>query len=437
MAHLLEALKEKALDAFSQLNTVLCCQSTAKIKIGGRSYIIVKVLGEGGFSFVYLAQDAESGRELALKKIRCPTGSEGVKEAMREVEAYRRFRHPNIIHILESFVVQDPDGDGQIVYLLLPLYRRGNLQDIMNSNSINGTHTPEKRMLELFHGACLAVRAMHTYRPKAKQGSSSGPSGASSLAPGTSMRPPSRGRSPAPDGDHEHDAHELHGLLGGSGGDRGAPEDDLEGGEGYSYPQGGSIPQAIDRARGAGAVVFDGDEEAAAIADSGEGAGEVVPYAHRDIKPANIMIDDNGNAILMDFGSATKARVHIANRQQALTQQDIAAEQSTMPYRAPELFDVKTGTTLDEKVDIWSLGCTLFAVAYGHSPFETSQTLDQGGSLAMAVMNGTYKHPTGRGAQYSEGLKRLIDIALIVDPAQRCDIHQLIDATEKVLRTLD
>lgn len=24
-----------------------------------------------------------------------------------------------------------------------------------------------------------------------------------------------------------------------------------------------------------------------------------------------------------------------------------------MPYRAPELFDVKTGKTLDEKVDIW------------------------------------------------------------------------------------
>lgn len=32
---------------------------------------------------------------------------------------------------------------------------------------------------------------------------------------------------------------------------------------------------------------------------------------------------------------------------------DLAAEQSTMTYRAPELFDVKTGTTLDEKVDIW------------------------------------------------------------------------------------
>lgn len=32
---------------------------------------------------------------------------------------------------------------------------------------------------------------------------------------------------------------------------------------------------------------------------------------------------------------------------------DIASEHSSMPYRAPELFDVKTGAMLDEKVDIW------------------------------------------------------------------------------------
>jgi len=31
-------------------------------------------------------------REFALKKIRCPTGSEDVRQAMREVEAYRRFK---------------------------------------------------------------------------------------------------------------------------------------------------------------------------------------------------------------------------------------------------------------------------------------------------------------------------------------------------------
>jgi len=57
--------------------------------------------------------------------------------------------------------------------------------------------------------------------------------------------------------------------------------------------------------------------------------------------------------VLMDFGSLVRARIKIQTRNQALLQQDLAAEHSTMPYRAPELFDVKTSVELDEKVDIW------------------------------------------------------------------------------------
>lgn len=45
------------------------------------------------------------------------SGQEGVKEAMREVEAYRRFRHKNVIRILDSAVVQDEGGEGKIIYL--------------------------------------------------------------------------------------------------------------------------------------------------------------------------------------------------------------------------------------------------------------------------------------------------------------------------------
>lgn len=66
---------------------------------------------------MYLAEDTTSGsgRLFALKKIRCPEGSEAVREAMKEVEAYRRFRHPNIIRCLDSCVVQDKDGEGKII----------------------------------------------------------------------------------------------------------------------------------------------------------------------------------------------------------------------------------------------------------------------------------------------------------------------------------
>lgn len=42
---------------------------------------------------------------------------EAVREAMKEVEAYRRFRHHHIIKLLDCAVVQNQDGNGKIIYL--------------------------------------------------------------------------------------------------------------------------------------------------------------------------------------------------------------------------------------------------------------------------------------------------------------------------------
>lgn len=143
----------------------------------------------------------------------------------------------------------------------------------------------------------------------------------------------------------------------------------------------------------------------------------------------------------MDFGSALPARIPIPNRSVALTQQDLAAEHCSMPFRAPELFDVrpyisppctqthsepaqvKTNLDLTEAVDIWSLGCTLFAMAYGTSPFETTQQSEHGGSIAMAVLNGKYAFP-GDGT-YSEGFKEIVKMCLVVKPEERPDINQV------------
>lgn len=105
------------------------------------------------------------------------------------------------------------------------------------------------------------------------------------------------------------------------------------------------------------------------------------------------MIDDTGSApIVMDLGSIAVSPIAITSRSLAIATQDTAAEHSTMPYRAPELFDVKTGTVVDTKVDIWSLGCTLYACLVGKSPFEMRSD-ETGGSLSICVLGGDWRFP--------------------------------------------
>lgn len=55
----------------------------------------------------------------------------------------------------------------------------------------------------------------------------------------------------------------------------------------------------------------------------------------------------------MDLGSMDKAVVHATNSREAQRLQDDAAERCTMPYRAPELFNVQTDDTITETTDIW------------------------------------------------------------------------------------
>ena len=86
---------------------------------------------------------------------------------MKEVEAYRLFRNStNIIHSIDYSVATERGADAQnkTVYVLLPYYRRGNLQDMINANLVNHTRFPEKRLMLLFLGVCRALKDMHQYK---------------------------------------------------------------------------------------------------------------------------------------------------------------------------------------------------------------------------------------------------------------------------------
>lgn len=54
------------------------------------------------------------------------------------------------------------------------------------------------------------------------------------------------------------------------------------------------------------------------------------PWAHRDVKPGNVLLSTDGTPVLMDFGSVQRARVEIATRTAALDLQDQASQHSSM-----------------------------------------------------------------------------------------------------------
>lgn len=78
-----------------------------------------------------------------------------------------------------------------------------------------------------------------------------------------------------------------------------------------------------------------------------------VPLAHRDLKTANICLSDSFEPIIVDLGSMTEARLQICGQSEAQRLQDEAEERSSIVYRAPELFSVKSYSTIDERTDIW------------------------------------------------------------------------------------
>ncbi|KAH3795866.1 serine/threonine-protein kinase 16-like [Dreissena polymorpha] len=147
------------------------------------------------------------------------------------------------------------------------------------------------------------------------------------------------------------------------------------------------------------------------------------PYSHRDIKPGNVMMDDAGEAILMDLGSASPARLQVTTRSEAQALQDEAAERCSMLFRPPELFSVEPGASIDERTDVWSLGCFLYAMAFGESPFE--KVYQRGDSIALAVMSQNVSFPTH---SYSVKLEECIRLCLVVNQMERPFIEQVIEA---------
>ena len=125
---------------------------------------------------------------------------------------------------------------------------------------------------------------------------------------------------------------------------------------------------------------------------------------HRDIKPANIMLNVDGQAILMDFGivKIIGGDYHTAT----------GATIGTAVYMSPEQI---RSQRIDDRADIYSLGVTLFEMLSGRPPYMADSAL----TLMMMVLNDPLPDLSEARTGIPESLELLVKKALAKDPAKR------------------
>ena len=89
-----------------------------------------------------------------------------------------------------------------------------------------------------------------------------------------------------------------------------------------------------------------------------------VPIIYRDMKPANVILQPNGQLMMIDFGTARTQKLGVAMAADTLCL-------GTAGFAAPEQFGGIGQST--PKTDIFCLGATLYNMITGHSPCDRPQ----------------------------------------------------------------
>ncbi|MBK7914767.1 MAG: protein kinase [Chloroflexi bacterium] len=139
---------------------------------------------------------------------------------------------------------------------------------------------------------------------------------------------------------------------------------------------------------------------------------EALEYAHRrgmvhrDVKPANIMLNEDGRAILTDFGIVKL----VGGQTMAYTA--TGALIGTPSYMSPEQAMGKPG---DERVDIYALGVLLFQMTTGQLPYSADTPL----AVIMQHVNTPIPEPAQFNPNVPPELQDVIIHALAKNPDDR------------------
>ena len=139
-----------------------------------------------------------------------------------------------------------------------------------------------------------------------------------------------------------------------------------------------------------------------------------VNIIHRDIKAANILVNDNGECKLADFGVSAEIATTLSRKQTVI---------GTPNWMAPEVIKA---SAYDEKADIWSLGITAIELAVGQPPHSD-----------VHPMTAMFKIPTSPSPtlpypeRWTRGFHSFVNQCLQKDLSRRPSANQLLDVRFK------
>ncbi|XP_076794454.1 G protein-coupled receptor kinase 4 isoform X11 [Arvicanthis niloticus] len=123
---------------------------------------------------------------------------------------------------------------------------------------------------------------------------------------------------------------------------------------------------------------------------------------NRDLKPENILLDDHGHIRISDLGLAMEVpEGHM-----------VRGRVGTVGYMAPEIINHEKYTF---SPDWWGLGCLIYEMIAGHSPFRKYKEKVSREELERRVTNETVEY----SERFSEDAKSICSMLFIKDPSKR------------------
>ena len=284
-------------DVKETVNTV-SNQNSNTFTVNGKHYYEDKLLGEGGYGYVYQVSDSQ-GNKYALKKINILSQPQ-YQNIIREIKLWKQVSNSqNIVKLLDASQTKTE------VDILMELCTEGSLLDFINNSEEN---ISESTALKIIRDIANGLMAMHSQNP---------------------------------------------------------------------------------------------------------------PIAHRDIKIENVL--KFGNTFkLCDFGSASIDTMmpEKETKDSKRDKFDIYERNTTFMYRPPEMVDEYGEFPVNEKVDIWALGCILYAILFKQQPFQDAQKL--------TIIKGDYYIPK-EAKNYSSKIFDFIRLMLTPDPRIRPSAKDIVN----------